>query len=65
MTYPPLTPEHFVYSPEFGVDLQRLGQHLGSHVPHGVPTDVESGERGVAAEGVENDGQIGLQSGVG
>lgn len=55
-----MTPEHPACLPEFGVDLQRLGKHLGSHVTHGVPADVEPSEWRVAAEGVENDSQISL-----
>lgn len=52
-------------SPEFGVDLQGFGQHLGPHIPHGVPTDVQFGEGGVAAQSVEDDGEVGLKLGVG
>lgn len=54
----------FSCSPEFGVDLQSLGQHLGPHVSHGIPTDVQFGQRGVAAQSVEDDGEVGLQLGV-
>lgn len=51
-------------SPEFRVYLQSLCQHLGSHVPHGVPADVQLGECGVAPECIEYNGQIALQPGV-
>lgn len=52
-------------SPEFGVDLQGFGQHLGPHVPHGITADVQFGQRGVAAQSVEDDGEVGLQLGIG
>lgn len=39
-------------SPEFWIDLQCLRQHLSTHVPHGITTDVQPGERRVAPEGV-------------
>lgn len=51
-------------SPELGVDLQGFGQHLGPHVSHGVPADVQFGQRGVAAQSVEDDGEVCLQPGV-
>lgn len=54
-----------VCSPEFGVDLQGLGQHLGPHVSHGVSTDVQFGEGGVAAQSVQDDGEVSLQLGIG
>lgn len=58
VTCPELTDAAF--SPEFRVYLQSLCQHLCSHVPHGVPTDVQLGERGVAPKRVQHDGQITL-----
>lgn len=51
-------------SPEFGVDLQGFGQHLGTHVSCGVSTDVQFGQRCVAAQSVEDDGEVSLQPGV-
>lgn len=54
-----------VRSPEFGVDLQGFGQHLGPHVSHGISADVQFGQRGVAAQSVEDDGEVGLQLGIG
>lgn len=50
--------------PEFGVDLQGFGQHLGPHVSHGISTDVQFGQRGVAAQCIEDDGDVGLQLGI-
>lgn len=58
ITCPEMTDAAF--SPEFRVYLQSLCQHLGSHVPHGVPTDIQAGERGVAPKRVQHDGQITL-----
>lgn len=52
-------------SPQLGVDLQGLGQHFGTHVAHGVAADVQSGQRGVASQGVEDHNQVPLQPGVG
>ena len=51
--------------PELGVDLQRLGQHLCSHVPHSVPADVHLGQGGVASQGIDDDGDLGLEFRVG
>lgn len=53
-----------VRSPEFGVDLQGFGQHLGPHVSRGISADVQFGQRGVAAQSVEDDGEVGLQLGI-
>ncbi len=50
--------------PEFGVDLQGFGQHLGSHVSHCISADVQFGQRGVAAECIEDDGEVSLQLGI-
>lgn len=44
--------------------MQSLCQHLGPHVSHGVPADVQPGERGVAAERIQHNGQIALKPGV-
>lgn len=47
--------------PQLTVDLQGFGQYFSPHVSHGVPTDVQFGQRGVAAQSVEDDGNVGLQ----
>lgn len=41
--------------PELRVDLQGLGQHLGTGVTHGVAADVQRREAGVAAQGAQQD----------
>lgn len=51
-------------SPELSVDLQGFGQNLSPHVSHGVSTDVQFGQRGVAAQSVEDDGEVGLEFGI-
>ena len=54
----------FPCSPELSVDLQGFGQYFGPHVSHGVSTDVQFGQRGVAAQRIEDDGKVGLQLGI-
>lgn len=54
-------PDHV---PELGVDLQSFGQHLGSHVPHGIPADVNFGQGGVASQGINDDSDLSLEFGV-
>ena len=51
--------------PELGVDLQCFGQHLRPHVPHAIPTDVHFGQGGVATQGIDDDGDPGLEFWVG
>ena len=50
-----------VGSPERGVDLQSLAQHLGSDVLHAVPAQVHLPEAGVAAQRVDQHRAPGAQ----
>lgn len=51
-------------SPEGGVYLQGLGQHLGSDVLHAIAAQIHLSQAGVAAEGVDEDAGAKLQPGV-
>lgn len=58
---PLLRAEGLTCVPELGVDLQCFGQHLCSHVPHSIPTDVHFGQGGVASQGIDDDGDLSLE----
>lgn len=52
-------------SPECGVDLQGFAQHLGPDVVHAVATQVHFSQAGVTAQGIDQYGPPGAQTGLG